>query len=168
MNNKRAISFLWIAAWCVMAAALLLSVANWRHWPKQRKVLQRRLRDLNTLEHMPAPDDALQRMEALFDPFPARETVSLEAMAVEKVPSGRADIRRKEQRAIRDGWKVTRYDVIFNDAVLREVSDFITAAETVRPPWRIVECHITAATGAPGKGRVTMVLEGLRQTGDRP
>ena len=69
--------------------------------------------------------------------------------------------REREAVPLAGGWTLRRVEVLFEDIDLVRLPDFLHAAETQRPPWRLAECALSALPQSEGRGRATLVLEAI-------
>lgn len=83
----------------------------------------------------------------------------LAALAARTVPGAAPAIREIETRALERGWQAKKTEVIFREVNLNLIADFLRAAETQRPPWRLAECVITSSAKSDGCGNATLTLE---------
>ena len=160
MNRDKIIG--WTAA-VVLLAGVAATVQTVRATPEKTRQLERKIADLGRLrtwqaEHL---DDlaALQPFEALKSPTP----VSLADLAKKSFTDARPDVRFREARPAAGGWRVNTADVLLEKVRMADVSLFILAAENQRPPWKLVECSMTADGPSPGYGRAVLVFEALEK-----
>ena len=160
MNRDKIIG--WTAA-AVLLAGVAATVQTVRATPEKTRQLERKTVDLGRLrawqeEHL---DDlaALQPFEGL----KSTEPVSLADLAKKSFADARPDLRFRESRPAAGGWRVDTADVLLEKVRMAEVSLFVLAAENQRPPWKLVECSMTAGEQAPGYGRAVLVFEALEK-----
>jgi len=93
----------------------------------------------------------------------AYQPVRLGSIFELSLPSARPDIRPLEGRELENGWSLRRSEVILQAVRLSELGGALQAAEDSRPPWRLVECAVSASDQGPGVGRVTLVMQALEK-----
>ena len=106
---------------------------------------------------------ALRAFEALSNAAPA-ELASLGRAAVTNAPP---EIRERESRNLAAGWTLRQMEVVFSEANLSQVPDFLQAAEMQRPPWRLVECTLASSRQSDGLGRVVLIMEAAGKGGQQ-
>ena len=150
----------WTAA-AVLLAGVAATVQTVRATPEKTRQLERKTVDLGRLrawqeEHL---DDlaALQPFEGL----KSTEPVSLADLAKKSFADARPDLRFRESRPAAGGWRVDTADVLLEKVRMAEVSLFVLAAENQRPPWKLVECSMTAGEQAPGYGRAVLAIDAV-------
>ena len=155
-----------IIAWAAMAALLAgvaATVQSVRATPEKTRQLERKVADLGRLRKWQEERQdhlaALQPFEALKSPSP----VLLADLAKKSFADARPDVRFREARPAADGWRVNTADVLLEKVRMADVSLFILAAENQRPPWKLVECSMTAGEQSPGYGRAVLVFEALEK-----
>jgi len=156
-----------LVAWILLAAAaagaLAFSARTLVATPGLMRQLQRRASDLERLRTL-AADTASDRalLQALADT--GGSPPSLGELVNAALPSAAAEFQVRETRALIEGWSLRRVDVILGDVSLADVGSLLARAEEARPPWRVAEFQVTASDGPGGRGRVTLVMEGLERT----
>lgn len=154
----------WTALLAVaFAAAGALTVYTARATPALVRQVERRHADLARLQDL-AQSAAADR--AAIDAVAAAgaSAAPLADLVKSALPAVRADIQERETRALLENWHARRMDVMLEDVHLAEAGRLLATLEAGRPPWRAVEWQITATEGAPGRGRATLLLEGLQQS----
>ena len=160
MNRDKIIG--WTAA-VVLLAGVAATVQSVRATPEKTRQLERKVADLGRLRKWQA--EHLDDLAALqpFETLKSREPVSLADLARKSFADARPDLRFRESRPAAGGWRVNTADVLLEKVRLPEVSLFVLAAENQRPPWKLVECSVTASGQSPGYGRAVLVFEALEK-----
>ncbi len=160
MNRDKVIG--WIAA-VVLLAGVAATVQSVRATPEKTRQLERKVTDLGRLRKWQT--EHLDDLAALgpFEALKSREPVSLADLAKKSFTETRPDLRFRESRPAAGGYRVNTADVLLEKVRLAEVSLFVLAAENQRPPWKLVECSMTASEQAPGYGRAVLVFEALEK-----
>ncbi|MBU4198470.1 MAG: hypothetical protein KKG09_08820 [Verrucomicrobia bacterium] len=155
------LQILYGSATLALIAGIGLTVASLRQATSLAQSLRGRVAVVAELQAMERAKDrysaAVRRFEALSNTAP----VSLSGLAAATVTNATPDIREIESKPLDQGWVLIRSEVIFNDLNLDQLPAFAHAVESQRPPWRLVECSITASTQTDGFGRVVLILEAL-------
>lgn len=79
-------------------------------------------------------------------------------------PNWTAEVREKEGERVTENWSLQRMQVTIPDVNLSELGATLDALAGLRPPWRAVEISISAAESGAGRGRASLLLEGLVNT----
>ncbi|MBN1268706.1 MAG: hypothetical protein JXB04_03895 [Kiritimatiellae bacterium] len=165
MTGAKSSRGLWIAAGIVLLAGLALTVQSVRGTPAAIHRIERKLADLQELTNLRLAASGAEEALRALDARSARELPALGDILRDTLPGVTAEIRQAEAAPARAGWVVRRADVVFSNVALEGIGQFLYNAETHEPPWRLVECHIAASSQAGTGGRLTLVMEGLEETG---
>jgi hypothetical protein len=98
--------------------------------------------------------EALAALAAVSNPAPSLATLASAAAA-----GPAEEIRELDPRPLERGWSVKRTEVAFKEIKLDVLADFLRAAETSRPPWRLAEAVITASSKTDGRGDAALIME---------
>ena len=105
-------------------------------------------------------ESAIRVFEAMDNPHP----VPMAELLKEVLPGQKYDtIEQPTQPTIR-GWTVRRIQLSFSDVQLGRLGEFLSTAESRRPPWRMISCRIRATNASGGTGQATLILESLDKT----
>lgn len=154
----------WIPALvlAVAVASLLFAVTTWRDTPGRLNRIARRHADWERL-HVEAQRIAADRA-ALADRTRSGAAPPLAEWLRAQRPDWKSDVREKDRERVTADWSIQRMQVTLDDVNLADMGATIDALTSARPGWRAAEITITAAESAPGRGRVTLILEGLVRT----
>ena len=124
--------------------------------------LDRKMGDLATLKKIQADwkanQQVLQPFEALASPHP----VVLTELAAKNLPGITPSIRQRESIPAMAGW-VARHTEVKCEVTPADLGKFLLAAESARPPWRLVEFDLSTSATAAGTIRAALVLEALEK-----
>lgn len=161
--NARAMR-LWCAVLAVLVGAALASTFHTvRTAPALRQQILRRQADLARLADL-AGKHARDEANVAAVAAAGAGAAPLGEWIKATWPAWRADVRQRESVPLIEGWSVQLMDVMLEDVYMTEAGRFLGALETGRPPWRVVEIHLTATEGRPGHGRMSLLAEGLQRT----
>ncbi|MBN1556556.1 MAG: hypothetical protein JW951_00250 [Lentisphaerae bacterium] len=164
------------AVWSAALGVLLIgAVLGWRTRTDLRahaRRLERKREELAEARALYARRAGLEAaaaaLRALPDGHPAPLDGLLAAPGAQK-----PDDSREEAAAAPGGWRVWRHELVFRDAPLADVMDWVCRAEAangsaagrapVRPPWRLERLAFTASPRAPGRGRIVVALEAVER-----
>ena len=156
MNSTAWLRGLAVAA-CVAGCGL--TVQSLYTAPEAARHLKQKVADLRSLQALAA---AQARQ---FEQLPSKTPPPLGELVNTTVPGAHYNQRLRESRLAKAGWSVRSVEVSFDDLRLADLATFLERAENKRPPWHLVECSFTASDPTPGRGRASLVLEGLEKTG---
>jgi hypothetical protein len=134
--------------------ALALTWHTVRATPAAMSQIRRKGADLEKLQGLQA------RTEQTFSAMKMLEDAGDPPAIADMLANRGAEVRPHEDAPLIEGWFLKSADVIFNEIALADAAGFMADAENQRPPWRVAECTITPG-GAPGVGRVALVMESL-------
>ena len=124
--------------------------------------LERKGGDLAALKKIQADwkanQQVLQPFEALASPHP----IALTELAAKNLPGITPTIRQRESVPAMAGW-VARHTEVKCEAPPADLGKFLLAAESARPPWRLVEFDISTSAAAAGTVRAMLLLEALEK-----
>jgi len=116
--------------------------------------MRSKLDTIAQLQEMKKGNDALEASFALL------HSISNSAPSLASLASGTTpEIRELDSHSIGRGWNARRTEVTFREINLDALSDFLSAAETRRPPWRLTECVIASSQKTDGYGTAVLTLE---------
>ncbi|MBU0678565.1 MAG: hypothetical protein KJ626_10655 [Verrucomicrobia bacterium] len=154
-------------AWIIAAAALLcaggLTLRSWGIGREMKGRIARKAADLDTLRGLKAGSANERAAVATYEALSSKTVVPLRDVLSEAGVSDKAEIRERDARPVSSGWTLRRMDVIFDELPLKGLGAFLSVAEKQRPPWQLVECHITASEKAGRDARVTLLMETLEK-----
>lgn len=148
----------------VFVIGILLTVTNLQQMPEFTRKLETKVNNLKQLRAMRNAGGqyqaALGAFQALTNPAP----VSLSGLAATCITNAVPEIRARDSHRLKNDWTLTQVEVIYSEIDLNLLSPFVTAAESQRPPWKLIECEIEALRPAGGFGRTVLVFESLKKT----
>lgn len=148
-----------VCAGLTIAIGLVLAVLTVREHPADSRKLRKRLEVLEQLESLRQEQARRNAAVQTFTAIGYAATAPLADLAAAQLTNTPPEIKEHDARALTNGWTVRQADVVFNEVNLAGLPGFLHAAETQRPPWRLVECHITASRQRDGQGRVALTME---------
>jgi hypothetical protein len=154
-----------VAAGAACLAAAALTLQSIYTAPATARRLRRKAADLELLRGLAADQVRNAAAIAMFEALPSKTPPPLGELVNTAVPGARYNLRLKESRPAQAGWSVRSIEISFEELKLSDLATFLERAENKRPPWRLVECSLTASGESPGRGRAVLVLEGLEKTG---
>lgn len=150
-----------------VVAALFTTLHAVRATPGLHQQIRRRQADIQRLQELArrhAGDQAaLEAVAAAGPGAPALAELTRHAL-----PGVRVEVQERESRALIEDWSVQWLDVMLEDVHLVEAGRYLAGLESGRPPWHVAEIQITASEGAAGRGRVTLLAEGLQRAAGKP
>jgi hypothetical protein len=150
------------AALAVFAGGVVLAVYTLSALSGDLHKLERKTADLATLKRLAVDDRASRQALAPFEALAIKTPPSLTELAAQALPGITPAIRQRESQAAASGWQARRAEVKC-DAPPAALGAFLAAAETARPPWRLVEFDFVTGVTAPDTVRATLVLEALEK-----
>jgi hypothetical protein len=116
---------------------------------------------LDTISNLQKLKQQNNRIEAAFVLLAAvsNNPATLSVLVSAAVPGQIPAIRELESKPLKHDLKAKKFEVVFTEIRLDLISSFLKAAETQCPPWRLVECVITASQKADGFGTATLIME---------
>ncbi|MFH0879892.1 MAG: hypothetical protein V2A34_09285 [Lentisphaerota bacterium] len=144
-------------------AGVLLSLHSLRTTPENLRILERKtadLRDLSSLEKLAGDDQgAIAEFEKIADHPPA----TMADIARKAQWSSPPDVRLRDGAPTISGWTVRAAEISMNSVRFTDLSRFILAAESERPPWQLRECTLSASGQGEGTARATLIMEALEK-----
>lgn len=148
----------------LLCAAAGLAVAAWAAGgtPARMRTLGRRAEDLTALQQLRVEAARYDPARRVLSALPARRAEAVPAAVFHglapEAPAPRVSVAAPQPAG--EGWAVRRHELVFPEIGLDLVGRLVTACETSRPPWRLVEARVSAL-GAVGRGSATLVFEGV-------
>ncbi len=155
------LTLLQAGALLVCLAGLLFSLSAARRLAGWRTVMERKRQPLAALAALHQEHSRHLAAQDAFEALERHEPVSLSNVAGASLPGTPPACREREAVPLAGGWTLRRVEVLFEDIDLVRLPDFLHAAETQRPPWRLAECALSALPQSEGRGRATLVLEAI-------
>lgn len=149
---------LFVSAGVLMLAAVLLTWNTLRRLDAASRTLRGKAQELGDLQAVRA---RLARREAAISAFARAGNVppvSVRTLIRQIWPDQPAPDLRESTEASVPGWRLRRAEIAFGDAELERVAAFVEAAESRRPPWRVMSYEIKASPHTPGAGHVVLKL----------
>ena len=140
-----------------------LTVATVRTTPDRLRQLERKTSDLRTLQgfqHALSDDHGAVKA---YNQLSEHRPPDLGGLLDDAFPDHTPRVEEDHRRDIAGGWYARRVDITLEQVALEKLGAFLQRAESVRPPWKVRNCDITATPGQVGYGRVHLVLEGLEK-----
>jgi len=146
----------------VAAAGLVVVAATVQSVPPARARLERKARDLQRLEELAAELGACEAAHAAYaERVAGSRAPELEALWTARGLSADPEGTRAERSPPAEGWARVKRAVTFGAGDIGTVMDFVRAAETSSPPWRLTRCDIRSAAATGGRGTVSLDMETL-------
>jgi len=163
MNETRFTGSLWIAAGIALAAGLALTARTAGRLGEARERLDRKIEEvaaIRAIEERAAPYRAAQEAFARLAPPPGGELPELIAREFDPhKPDDAPEFRRESA----PGWAIRQREIVFSDVPFEKVGRFLQAAESLRPPWRLVKGMLRPSAGTAGAGQCVLLLEALER-----
>ncbi len=157
--------FQWFPTALVIAlaiAALAFSVRTLRDTPSRIAQIERRKADWQRLH------EAAQRVAAdratLAETTKNGPALNIADWMRTQRPTWTAEVREKERERISENWSVQRAQVTIPNVNLADFGTTLDALAAQNPPWRAAEISISAVESGAGRGRVSLLLEGVVKT----
>lgn len=155
---------LWIAAAVTVIAGILLTAASAMRIRSSARTIREYAGYTAQLQEVSKSawrgGSAIRVFEAMENPHPAPMADILK----EVMPGQKYDAVEQPSQPTIPGWTVRRIQVSFVDVQLVKLGEFLSVAESRRPPWRMVSCRIRATSAAGGTGQATLILESMDKT----
>lgn len=149
----------------VLAAGLFWTAINILRADDLRQRMKGKLETVKQLLELKGRHDSIEASFNALANLPSSSAPALATLASSSVTGSVAEIRDLDARTLGRGWSAKRAEVTFREVNLNSIADFLHAAETQRPPWRLAECVITTSQKADGYGTAVLTLETLVKTG---
>lgn len=146
----------------VFAIGVVVAAYTFFALPGDLRKLERKTVDLATLKRLAADDRTSRQALAPFEALATKSPVSLTDLATKTLTGITPAIRQRESQVAANGWQARRAEVKC-DAPPTALGNFLAAAATARPPWRLVEFDFVTGVTAPDTVRATLVLEALEK-----
>jgi len=98
---------------------------------------------------------------AAFEQLPAPHPQLLTQMVAMLPSEAKVELGQESEQPAIAGWVVKKQELTINVAPFSRVVEFIHAAETGRPPWRLTHCMLRSSATEPGTGSAMLVFEAL-------
>lgn len=141
------------------ACALVLAARAFSGTAAQVRQIERRQADWQALRAQ-AAQRAAERA-ALAEATRAGGSPPLADWLRAQRPDWKTELREAERERISPDWSLQRMQVSMDRVNLDELGDTLAALAALPAPWRAIEITIEAGDGGPGRGRVSLLLEGL-------
>jgi len=155
---------LWIAAFLILAIGLASTAGALRNLRGSRSRFAQTLRELQALQDIENGLSLYLGARAAFDALPQPKPSDPREILVRVLPGVRVDEAKEERLEAAPGWTLRRKEVVFGTASFPKVMEFVEAAESQRPPWRMIRCSLRATSPDGGIGQAAIVLEALEKT----
>ncbi len=155
-----------LAAVLVLSVALLWTALTVRYnFRLERKITTMR-ETLNQLADLRKIDRQRQAIRRACESWTAGEQASMPAIALSILKSEETQpaIGNMETQNLSDGWMVKKVEVVFAEIEFGRLAQFLYAAETQRPPWRLAECTLVSSSQKDAAGRAQLIMETLARS----
>ncbi|HMP76162.1 MAG TPA: hypothetical protein PKE12_07700 [Kiritimatiellia bacterium] len=152
----------WLAPAALIALALFAvgaAVYAVRETPGRLRQIERRHAEWIALRDQSARRAA--ERDALAYATRAGASPPLPGWLREQRPAWKTEVREAERERITPDWSLQRVQVTIDRVNLVELGETLATLAALPAPWRAVEITIAAEDGGPGRGRATLVMEGL-------
>ena len=163
MNIRNPHRNLYLIAYALTGLSLLITARTLTSLPQRLAQVARRHGDVLQLQGL-AERNAVNESAVKAFAETGDGVTDLSGWLREKWPGWSIDVQERETVPLRPGWSAHRVDVRLADATLADAGRLWTSLEALRPPWRVVECQVTASEPIPGRGRMTLVVETVKRT----
>ncbi len=161
MKSDRTLEFLYVPALLLFVAGVVWTAFTLSRMSVYERRLADRQNDLRTLRVLELERNRQQGAIRAFDMLDDDAPASLNAIASIHFGGVLLEIRARTTIELPNGWNVKRVELVCADAPLDRLPAFLQAAESGRPPWRLIDCDITASRTDGGAGRLVLGLEAL-------
>jgi len=142
--------------------AVALSIHTLRVTPERIAQIERRKGDWRTLR------TAAQRLAtdraALAEQTQNGPAANLADWMRSQRAAWTAEVQEKERERITENWSLQRMQVTIPNVNLVDLGTTLDALAVQTPPWRVAELSISAVESGAGRGRISLLLEGLVAT----
>ena len=145
----------------LLIISVIITVITVRQMPAYRRQLHKKIQTLQQLHALAQVKSKQEAAIGIFEALPETTPASLIVLSASHIDGTTPQIHLRKSRNLLNGWTLKQAEVIFNDVKLSQISAFLYAAETGRPPWRLTECLITPTRSEGGFVRAVLVLEAL-------
>ena len=152
----------------ILAAGLFWTVINILGADDLRQRMRGKLETVKQLRELKEKQDLIEASFNTLAALPSNTAPSLSTLASSTVTGTVAEIRYLDARALGQGWNARRAEINFPEVNLILIADFLRAAETQRPPWRLAECVITSSQKADGIGSAGLTMEMVVRADTKP
>lgn len=167
MKKDRTLSLLYFFSLLVFVVGAVWTAFTLSRAPVETRRLTDRQDALKALHALERERNRQQGAILAFEDLEDESPASLVELAATHLSGVVIEMRTRTTVELPNGWNVRRVELVSADAPLEKVAAFLTACESGRPPWRLIDCEIAASRTDGGYGRVVLGLEALsRQTAD--
>ena len=151
---------MWVVAAVAILVGLVMSLGAFQVVRDGRVTLDGKQADIKELHRMKADIVSYRAAKDLFDGLESKQPPPIkEVMKVASLGLKLDDFTVSRDNSISD-WTLSRYKLTFDDAEMGLLMGVLKKAESLRPPLRLTE-YVVNASGVPGRGRVSLAMEGL-------
>lgn len=168
MKARRQRRALWGAAAAAVGAGLALDMHALRITPAAWRRIERRVADLRELQGLRASLAEDRSARAFYEEHAAGEPTPVAELLRRVLPEAVAEVRAVAAPAAPAGWVRRRVEATVRNVPLEALGRFLYNAETGRPPWRVVECHIVAGPRPGEAEQASVILETLVRGAETP
>ncbi len=147
----------------IFLAGVVVSLERLFKYSNDRRKLMRCIADTKHLNALEAQAAALDRLVKPFESLNYEDAIDVSKFFESSFGPDAVDEVREERVPCGGGYEVNRVSVILSGIALKDLSLFVKAAETLRPPLRIVSCTIRASETQAGMGDVSLKLERIER-----
>ena len=160
MPFRKWLPWLALASVVLGAASTLLSLQS---SPALLKQIARRRMDMAQLQELQRRQAGDRRALDAYEKLESRTAPALKFLAAKAGLQPAPQIRQRDDQPAAGGWTLRSVEMQFEPAKMAAVASFIQMAGEGRPPWRLVECSLTAAGPQPGMARINLAMETLEK-----
>jgi len=153
-----------LAALTALAAAAALTVFAVRYCSRTASALDADSAALVRLRQAGGALEANRAMQHAFEALPGRNLMDLAGIFGKNGFLPAPDERRQSGADLVPGWAVRSEELAFRDVQVAAALRSCEAAESLRPPWRLVRLAVRSSPNAAGRGQVVVTFEGIEPT----
>jgi len=162
-RNSSFLLFFWTAI-LIFLAGVASTIAAFSRMPAQAEKLIEKQKLLAALLELERERNHARSAILAFESADNHSPAPMDSLVCAHLSGANPDIRTRETIELQDGWSLTRVEIVCADLDLARLPAFLRAAESGRPPWRLIECNIASSRKDGGRGRVAMTMESLAKT----
>ena len=159
--SSRALGLLYLGSLALLLIGMLSTASAIREGRRQADLIRNKADMLTKLRELSREQDRIQTALASMQTLTHVAPPALAPLASTCFAQTPMEIKDQAPQPLQNGWMLFRADVILADVKLNSLADFLVAAESQQPPWRLETCVITASSRADGCGRVSLTLQAI-------
>ena len=168
MTERRILGMAWAVALIVLLVGTVLTVRTALDLRERGIRIQRKQQEWAAATALRAELADYEAAAAAMMTLPEDKPARLDGLMEATLGGIRPDDSRDVVEAVAEGWRARRRELVFADAPLKDVMDFVQRAEASaggaagdapsRPPWRLEKLAFQASARASGRGRIVATL----------